>query len=300
MAAPDVICQSDSGTITTQACHLSPAAPGSDYNDWERLINFRPPDAVKSSLISRFHTGIASSAVVYHQIENGYGQINLDYYVVRIDDMPTFDGDVMTKTSLLKHIRTFIGDFMDNSKSGANVFLKPYEQQDVTQWMSNAPLGTVMHFGIGGANWEGLPDNPENLSVVAAEIADDHWIFSTIWTPKDLGHPVSGNREFGIRTRSPADTFPPSYGCMFDCPVSTDTLYFYTRGADRCTTLGDSTLSATVFDGGDKCWQGLQDKVQSFISTHGGASEMQRGVSHVSERHDWDAIRQAHWKSPSP
>jgi hypothetical protein len=320
MTAPDEICDSSVGTVVAgNPCHLSPPGDTLGFEDWRYVINFRPPDAVKRSLAQRFYTPAASSGPaypVYHQIELGVGDINLDFYPVYIQTLPNdAGGNQMTANGALDYIRTHMGDFMDNSSTGANVYLKPYADQDVTQWASSAPLGTVMHFGIGGANWEVTVQ--ENLSVVAAEMAADHWIFTTIWTPKDLGHPVSGNRQFGMATRRVGDTYSPQYGLVFGDKVTTDTLYFYTRGADRCTTTADWALHSTIFMGGHQCWLGLQRRVRNWIVANGGQASFPNAapqpanpyaptdpttdtVNSISGRNDWVSISKAYWDSPSP
>jgi hypothetical protein len=327
MTAPDEICDSSVGTVVAgNPCHLSPPGDTLGFEDWRYVINFRPPSGVTSTLKTRFHSGPMplTPEIIYHQIELGTGDINLDFYPVYIQTLPNdAGGNQMSANGTLDYIRTHMGDFMDNSSSGhnplagsgANVYLKPYADQDVTQWASSSPLGTVMHFGIGGANWEVTVK--ENLSVVAAEMAADHWIFTTIWTPKDLGHPVSGNRQFGMATRRVGDTYSQQYGLVFGDPVTTDTLYFYTRGADRCTTIGDWALHTTVFMGGHMCWLGLQRRVRNWIVANGGQASFPNAapqpanpyvptdpttdtVNCISGRNDWGSISKAYWDSPSP
>jgi hypothetical protein len=299
MTAPSEICQSAGGTIVAgNPCHLSPAAVTDGFGDWQYVLNVRPSDAIKLSLAQRFYTTAASSGPafpVYHQIELATGDINLDFYVVYIHSLPTIGGNQVSANGLLDYVRTHLGDFMDHSSSGANVWFRNYEERDRLQWTSSDPLGTVMHFSINGDNWEASV--VENLSVVATEMASDHWIFSTIWTPKDLGHPVSGNRQFGMAIRRPADTYAPPYSLVFGDPVTTDTLYFYTRGADRCTTIADAALAGVVFNGGHMCWLGLTQKVQQFVKDNGGDASFQGAIS---DRHDWGAISATYWKSPAP
>jgi hypothetical protein len=285
MTAPSVICQSANGTIVPGAdCGLSPQAADKGFADWQDLMKFRPSDAIETVLESRFQTaGLPTS--IYHDIRKGWGPVNLDFYPVYIHDLPTVDGAKLSATELLSYLRKNAYRFMAHDQ----LSFDSYEQADWDRWQTDDPLGAVMHFHIGtkGATID-FTNNPDNMAVVAAESTQDHWIFSTIWSPSDLGHPVSGNRQFGIATRRPSDQFAEPYSLVFSDPVAADTLYFYTRGVDRCTTALDLTLSNTVFSGGHACWVGLCSNVQDWINANGGNASIP-GL--ISDRHDWDQIR---------
>jgi hypothetical protein len=84
-------------------------------------------------------------------------------------------------------------------------------------------------------------------------------IASTLNTPLDGNHPVSGNRSWGITQDSNG-----GYN-------------FYTSGVDRITTnlfeIGDnlaSSLSSSGFEKADILWRSLQTKMMMFINANGG------------------------------
>jgi hypothetical protein len=103
---------------------------------------------------------------------------------------------------------------------------------------------------------------------------------------------VSGHRQFGIATRHPADQFDAPYAQVFSDPVTVDTPYFYTRGADRCTTIVDAALATTVFLGGHNCWLGLCQNIHAWIEANGGKASI---PGCITNRHDWDEIAKAYY-----
>ena len=111
-------------------------------------------------------------------------------------------------------------------------------------------------------------------AVVLSEVSTDHWIFSTIWTPEDGGHPVSGNREFGF------------------APSSAEEVIFYTRGADRTTSVADSLGEATVFGAAHQLWLSFQRRLAAYVNSNGGLSH--GGASFR------DPLRLADGKGPVP
>lgn len=295
MSAPSEICQSSGGTITPgNPCHLSPTAGGLGLGDWQYLVNFRPPQEVKVGVKKRFW-GESSEAVgqLYHPIEDGVGQINLDLYVLPIGVLPSIDGIMLTPAQLFRYLRVHLDNFMDHSE----LWFEPYEPEDLIKWESDSPLCSVMHFELGGHGRSAIPPlNPENMSVVASEVIDsDHWIFTPLWTPRDENHPVSGNRQFGLATRRPDDVYAEPYDGVFYDPVLQDTLYFYARGADRCTGVADWALSDTIFSGGHSCWWSAFNKLKKWVNANGGETT---SVTYTSKRYDWDTIKSQYWKSP--
>lgn len=84
------------------------------------------------------------------------------------------------------------------------------------------------------------------------------WTFTTLYTPEDDWHPVSGNRKFGFTQNSDG-----SY-------------IFYTKGVDRFTQDITGELVAQVitlgdpFSGADKLWSSFQKGIKTYVNTHGG------------------------------
>lgn len=44
--------------------------------------------------------------------------------------------------------------------------------------------------------------NVDDLSVMQSKNSSNYWVFSTMTTFRDGGHPVSGNRQFGVTTNN--------------------------------------------------------------------------------------------------
>ncbi|NNU33811.1 hypothetical protein HK413_06035 [Mucilaginibacter sp. S1162] len=83
--------------------------------------------------------------------------------------------------------------------------------------------------------------------------------FSTMTSPFDLNHPVSGNREFGIY---PDPNNPGSYT-------------FYTMGVDRVSDW-IFVVGNTLFNGfrrTDQLWTAMQSNMINYINNHGGHAE---------------------------
>lgn len=313
MTAPNEICQSGGGTITPGSpCHLSPPADAMGLADWQYLINFRPPAAVKSSIHKRLHQE-AFGTPDYHAIEGGAGAINLDFYPVYLDQLPTIDGVQLTPQEVLTYFRKNLSSFMDTSK----VTFGSYDTEDYVKWQSDDPIGSVMRFHMGlldyvgtthipligdvvldthaqGESWMPLV-NPENAGVVASEITSDHWIFATLWTPKDQNHPVSGSRQFGVGTRCVTDTYSSTYDRIFSDPLTQDIPFVYMRGADRCTTIPDWIVCGKIFDGANACWSGACKKLQAWVNSNGGRASI---PGCISNRYDWDAVKAVYWQNP--
>lgn len=107
-----------------------------------------------------------------------------------------------------------------------------------------------------------------------SEITHNHWTFSTLWTPDDRSHPVSGNRRFGYEILSAGEYM------------------FYTRGADRTTTALDNQISTTVFGAAEHLWRSFQRRVAAFVNANGGIAHIEPADSH---RYHWGpAIQELH------
>lgn len=227
--------------------------PPSRWGDWARLISFRPPHAVQRTL---------GPTRRVHRIEDGSGDINLDYYPVLVSRMPT--SGPSTPEALLEAVRRDLNRFLDTTIAE----FAPYDATEAAKWLSPRPLTSVLHIDM--KVWGGF--NIDDGSVLCSEAAADHWIFSTIWTPADAGHPVSGNREFGFLR-------------------SANGITFYTRGADRLTSLMDRVAGDAPFDAAHALWSSFQSRLFAHVVAHGGMGAI---LPPTSCRYDWPAVRAAH------
>ena len=233
-----------------------------DLRAWADLLSFRPPLPVQRTLRGR-----SAFRWWVHRIEEAWANVNLDFYPVTVTSLPTtaFNAD-----DLLRHVRlNFDPDFVDTNVAE----FEPYDAAvDGPIWLSSAPVGAVIHIDLmaGGIN-------VDDGSVLVAEADGRHWRFSTVWTTQDLGHPVSGNREFGYVVN----------------PNGSWT--FYTRGADRTTSALDAASASAVYSGADALWQSFQQKLVTYVNSNGGAAAA--GPRHWA-RYPWSPVS-ARYFSPS-
>ncbi|MFN3750456.1 MAG: S8 family serine peptidase [Thiobacillus sp.] len=227
--------------------------PPARWSDWARLISFRPPHAVQRTL---------GPARRVHRIEDGWGDINLDHYPVLVTRMPS--SGPSTPEALLEAVRRDLNRFIETSIAE----FAPYDATEAAKWFSPRPLTSILHIDM--KVWGGF--NIDDGSVLCSEAAADHWIFSTLWTPADAGHPVSGNREFGfVRT--------------------VGGIVFYTRGADRLTSLMDRLAGDAAFNAAHALWSSFQSRLFAHVVAHGGMGAI---LPPTSCRYDWPAVRAAH------
>ncbi|MEN7341449.1 MAG: S8 family serine peptidase [Pseudomonadota bacterium] len=229
---------------------------------WQHLISFRPPVGVQRSLVRSYAPDWS-----VHKIEDAHGDINLDYYPIRVVRLPRVGGRTISAQELLRMLRLNIDGFIDTRISS----FRPYNRASARRWRSSTPVGSVLHIDMKTA---GGYLNPDDGSVVCARATASDWIFSTIWTPADFGHPVSGNRQFGFTQQN-------------------GEWIFYTRGADRTTGRVDSLMSGTVFSKADDLWRSLQRGLTDFINTNGGAAVY---LSRTSRRYNWPAVKSSYWR----
>jgi hypothetical protein len=196
------------------------------------------------------------------RIANAVGRtVNLDVYAVEIAQLPPG----MTPASLLDHVRRNLGDFLD---PGLGTF-SPYGADDRVDWHASgvAPIGSLSIFRV--PVWGPVH---EQMGVVTSAASSTRWIFS----PVRIGshspgmHPVSGNREFGVRS------------------MPDGTVQLYTRAADRVAVRvpGENT----IFGGGDSLWRSFQDRIRRFVESRGGRARVNKPEF---QRPTWDQIQRS-------
>lgn len=248
-------------------------------------MSFRPDPDLQDALANR--RGFSYQRPDYvHRLEDGVGNINLDYYPLTITKLPT-DPNVNTPEKLLEYIRTNINTFAKDSGGRPLSDFTPYSARypsftplgvnDVGVWSSSAPRESVISIYV-NAN-RGWLQPAEYASVITARHTlaqgDPHWIFSSAYTLGDLHHPVSGNRQFGI------------------LQTGTQQWTFYTMATDRITS-GFGPASPTIFAGGDTLWTNLQYRLWSEIKRLGGEAEEPRRRD--SARYKWSSVCQTYWR----
>jgi len=240
---------------------------------WADLIRFRPSAAVQNGVKSR------SSSWYIHKLEDAWGDINIDLYPVVVSSLPPS----VSAEDLLEHIRTNINDFVDPSYS----HFYPYDERypppsfgDKARWLSSGPESAVISISMRMVRtWPGSDPTyyfrPDRGSVVCAQHEPNFWIFSTIYTDEDWGHPVSGNRQFGFIQ-------DPNNGSFI----------FFTRGADRATSMIDDFPLTPVFTFADWLWKSFQQRLVNYVNGNGGSAS---SSSPISERVFWPAVKVVAW-----
>jgi hypothetical protein len=230
--------------ICDGASLAAPACTPFDASGWKSLIDFRPSPELQSALNQHgWHPQDLSQGVSRN--------VNLDYYAVDISNLPTLGGKEMTSNSFLEFIRSRLNFFVDHSLGS----FSPGNETERADWIAGK-IGSKVVFDMEIPTISPVPRIARPAQVVLIDKGPDYWRFATGWDipPK---HPVSGVREFGIKT------LPNGHSL------------FYTRGADRISDSPiDSLLENMIFDSGDASWRGMMDRVLDFVSTHSGQASL--------------------------
>jgi hypothetical protein len=246
-------------TVDTQEIDVDhPAAreaesADTDWRPWTDLILHQVPQPIVATMAKR---GISILG-----LKDAYGDINLDYYAVKISRLPFLHGNQLTPETLLTYIRQNFDDFVDTNNSS----FPPLDNSiDKPRWESGDPLGAAIdiHVHFLGIILQAL--------VVCSRSEPRLWVFTTARSERTGYHPISGNRMFGIRADG-------------------NEWVLFTRGADRATRLHDwaGNVVGSIWAGADALWRSFQARVQDFISAnHGSAAAIQP----ESKRYVWKPI----------
>ena len=236
--------------------------PCDQIPQWQALVRPVMSDAVRARL---------------EQVDEGFIQtldaafgavVNLDYYGVRIPVGAIPNG--MTAEEYVDHIRTNINSYIDTQISRFEFY--PGLAGERARWEGNDPAGTM--FSIQLTPWASWI---EDGTVIASQVGARSWIFTTMWSRQDFDHPVSGNRRFGYTDNG------------------NGTITFYTRGVDRLTNWAHAAQNwltssmfegGVIFNGGDRLWKSLQEKVAADV---GGQAEILEPVTYHPQ---YDEVRQ--------
>jgi len=219
-----------------------------DVAPWSDLINFKP----SSTDVNNAGNRVFGTPEVQN-IEDGNGQLNVDYYSVTISGLP--DG-VSSGGALLNYFRSNL-----NSFTNGNTSFGAYNEGEGKRFLANENSALMSFQVLLGGFF-----NVDDLSVMQSKNSSNYWVFSTMTTFRDGGHPVSGNRQFGVTTNN------------------NGTYTFFTRGADRPNTMLDKASSSLIFEGADELWQAVMTNMVNYINDNGGNAE--RNVT-FSKQTDW-------------
>ena len=220
------------------------------------------------------YTSILSGDWEVQYIEDAFGPIvNMDYFPVTITELPKdpSTGQTFTPESFFNFVRTNLDDFfVDNSTT-----FGPYNEAEDVIWNSNDYLGAIMRFEI-SPELLGIEFSQDG-SVICSNLEDKSWIFTTIESPMDWNHPVSGNRAF-VLNKNPDGSYT-----------------FFTQGVDRVAEINDDLmgnlpLNQTAFEGADALWGVFQDNIASFVNNPLNGGQAEKGTAIIS-RPNWTEVR---------
>lgn len=195
------------------------------------------------------------------KINDAYSSVvNMDYFPIKIDQLPIVNGKRLNPAQFMEYMRKNINSFVNTTYSK----FEPYRWHGINDealWNSSDPLNAMIGIDIAG---------PDNGSFIVSKYNETGWTFTTVYDPKYLKHPVSGNRDFGYTQ-------------------NTDGSYtFFTRGVDRLTTGFDAGMEKIAFFAADELWKSFQQNVKKFVNTNQGNAS----IGNVEiKRPDWVQVK---------
>ena len=188
-------------------------------------------------------------------------QVNLDRFEVNIKSLPMMGNTRMTPEAFLTYIRSNMNSFVDN---GIAVF-NPYVANGVNDTED-------LKSGKPGSMWS--IDMLNDGTVMINNSTPVSWSVSTLRSPIDFMHPVSGIRKWGYEQKA-------------------DLSYvFYVSGVDRITDaitdLVSREMNDLAFQKADRLWESFQQKTSAFVNGHSGIATV--GAT-IKQRPDWAAVR---------
>jgi len=245
----------------TQNPNLLLDIPCGELPKWQELANHPIPQSVKNKIfqVNGLTSWFKEAVIQNLDYSNSY-TINMDVYPVKISSMPEKSPGVKyTYAEFFDYFRKNINDFTDiNHGKFYPVVAPEYNIDDTQLWNSNTPLGSLITIKIPA----------DNGTVVCSGWGSQAWIFTTVKSPWDGEHPVSGNRLFG-----------------YFIDVSGD-MVIYTRGVDRFTTkFSNNAIQYTAesfgYSEAKKMWQNMQQKVSTFVNSKNGNSSIIEGTDYT-------------------
>lgn len=215
----------------------------SKFDDWKDLFQLNP-DAKELETIRNDRGHDRAGSKIQKMSDAKWDTINIDLYKLEILVMPI---QYSKPEDLLEYIRIHLDDFLDAKKSEFH----GYKTEDSEDWKKTgqAPLGSIMQFDI--KTPIGIDDD---AAVITSKSDKWSWIFSpvTIGLASPGTHPVSGNRQFGIKTGGSSSIVQAT---------------FYTRAVDRALLPLAGDLA---YEKGHELWVSFIKSVKAFIQANQG------------------------------
>ncbi len=222
-------------------------------------------------------------------------QVNLDYHSVNILTLPDINGDgVATEQELFDEIRL---NWPTYANGQVNVVLEPlqpdiisnntwsyYENDFNDYWNTDDGLKTIIEIDTDISGWNPITDD---ATVICSSFENNCcWVFSTVWASQignsnNGSHPVSGNRQFGIKQ------------------LNNGSYEFYIRGADRArinwavksmSWLTGNNSTEIFYEITDQAWNNLTSNIVSLINDPNNGGVASQNPPTIL-RPDWNEIK---------
>ncbi len=232
---------------------------------FQSVGNYNVPMSVKNRLdsIKNSTANFDTSSLFVQTLNNASGAVvNCDFFPLKINQLPinNLTGIRFTPNEFLEFFRKNIDSFSTPAAK-----FSPYNSgglNDVAQYNKDSikSLGAIVHIDMVQDGSVILSGYQNAYSPVGYQ--SHNFIFSTLVTPFDGYHPISGNRKFGIYTDN-------SGGFVF-----------FTMGVDRISRrdfeIGNNIkdfFGASGFEIADALWTGMQQNVINYINNSGGSAQ---------------------------
>ena len=248
----------------------------SNTADWNDLV-YMSSDLWQPGVIER------------QKIEDGLGQINLDFYSVTFKKNSGADL-AATFLQIRKAFPLFAHTSASTYGDESSQYFGPYFETEVGDsyglanqqlWNSGVPRGAVMGFVLDNhvpalafaATLKGVKIVLEKGDVLVTCAGPSQIIVSTVQTKADGYHPVSGNRGFGLRDNGDGTWTFYTMGADRQAGVHTDSSPSVPYFGNIALSLGfpDRGIppgSDAVFYAGDKFWRGFFANLEDYLDQH--------------------------------
>jgi hypothetical protein len=203
--------------------------------------SFQVPTAIAEELPEGFAYQTLSSATG--------ADVNADVFEAHISTLPNGN----TPDEFLEYFRLNLTD----ESAGQNVSFAPYNYDGydyTTQWNESgtASLGALVHISMIDPGTVQLTQYLQDQPGANGHLVSS-FTFTTVNSPEDGNHPVSGNRTFGIQTNSDG------------------TYTFFISGVDRATTpLLNAAAAAVGWDDAKDLWTDVMNNVITYVNNNSG------------------------------
>ena len=236
--------------------------PCSQLPYWKDLANHQIPQQVKDKLkTANSNTHWYNSDLEIQNLDYSKSYtINMDVYPVKISTLPNKPGtnQKFTPAELFNYFRLNINNFTDvNHGKFYPVVDSNIGINDTNLWNSSSPLGSLITIKI----------PLDEGTVICSGYNSQAWIFTTVKSPWDGEHPVSGNRLFGYY-------------------MDGSDMYIYTRGIDRFTSTYSTPevireLENLGYSKASDMWKSMQTLLSNFVNNNNGSSHAIQGVDYI-------------------